>query len=45
MTTYDLGPVLSVGNVREVPGGTGILIVGPPDAPKRAVTLELLAAG
>lgn len=45
MTTYDLGPVLSVGNIREVPGGTGILVVGPPDTPKREVALELLAAG
>lgn len=45
MTTYDLGAALSTGDVREVPEGTGLLVVGPPDAPTRDLALELLAAG
>lgn len=42
---YDLGHALPVDGVRDVPGGTSLLLSGPPGTGKRDLAMELLAAG
>ncbi|WP_255148876.1 DUF7504 family protein [Halorarius halobius] len=43
--TYDLGPAVPLDDVRYLDAGTRLLVTGPPDANKREVALEFLAAG